>query len=171
MSETSSPHTPALWRPMTQADIPAVSYVASIAHVDFPEDDAVFAERQRLAPEGCWILEQGEEPIGYILSHPWHFGSVPSLNMLLENIPADADTFYIHDLALLPQARGTGAARKIVELLIEQTQSYPSITLVAVNGSLPFWSKFGFEIKDLAELKAKLLSYDEDARYMQRTRG
>ena len=43
------------------------------------------------------------------------------------------------------------------------------MSLVAVNASAPFWSRFGFEIVSEPALDAKLKSYDDAARFMVRT--
>lgn len=156
---------------MQADDVAAVSRIAAIVHPGFFEEDFVFSERQALAPEGCWLLEGGEDGIGYILSHPWALGSIPALNSRLHTLPEAPDTFYIHDLALLPAARGTGAASKIVETLIDVAKEFPSMSLVAVNNSIPFWSRFGFAVEDRPALAQKLLSYDEAARFMVRHQG
>jgi GNAT superfamily N-acetyltransferase len=159
------------WRAMTTLDLPAVEAIAARVHPAFPEDIAVFAERQRLYPDGTRLLELGGEPAGYILSHPWRFGALPALNSLLGAIPADADTYYLHDLALLPAARGTGAAAMIVGDMLRHARlgSFASASLVAVNGSLPFWYKHGFRTVPAPELAEKLRSYEDAARLMART--
>lgn len=156
------------WRAMTGYDLAAVEGIADVVHPDFFEAPEVLAERQRLYRNGCYLLELGERPAGYVLSHPWRYGSLPALNSLLGAIPEGADTYYIHDLALLPVARRVGAASKIVKALIKHAdaEGYQTMTLVAVNGSIPFWEKHGFTIAEVPELYAKLLSYDETARYM-----
>ena len=56
------------WRALTTLDLPAVEAIAAAVHPDFPEDAAVFAERQRLYPDGARLLELDGEPSGYILS-------------------------------------------------------------------------------------------------------
>lgn len=156
------------WRALTTLDLPAVETIAAAVHPAFPEDVAVFAERQRLYPDGTRLLELGGVPSGYILSHPWRFKTLPELNSLLGAIPGDADTYYLHDLALLPAARGTGAAAMIVGDILRHARAggFPSISLVAVNGSLPFWYKHGFRAVAAPELAGKLGSYEEAARFM-----
>lgn len=158
-----------VWRPALPNDIAAISAVAAEVHPDFPEDDSVFAERIALAPQGCWLLvTAGGEAMGYVLSHPGRLGVLPALNSLLGALPEDPDTFYIHDLALLPRARGGGAAGEIVKTLIGIGAAYRTMSLVAVNGSIGFWSRFGFALEDRPELVAKLSSYDAHARFMVR---
>ena len=158
------------WRTLTMLDLPAVETIAAIVHPDFPEDSSVFAERQRLYPEGTRLLELDGKPSGYILSHPWRFGQLPALNSPLGAVPDDADTYYLHDLALLPAARGTGAAAMIVGDMLRHARAsgLPSVSLVAVNGSLPFWYKHGFRAVNAPELADKLKSYEDAARLMVR---
>ncbi|MGQ3357178.1 MAG: GNAT family N-acetyltransferase [Phreatobacter sp.] len=160
--------SPFAWRPMTAADLPAVSAIAAEVHPDFPEDDAVFAERQWLYPSGCRVLAGAERLDAYVVSHPWEAGSCPPLNALLGHLPEPATTYYIHDIALLPAARGTGAAAEIVEALKAEArgQGLPAISLVAVNGSAGFWRRMGFAETSIPALAPKLASYGADARYM-----
>lgn len=161
------------WRAMTAYDLPAVQGIADTVHVDFFESPEVLAERLRLYHNGCYILEVGETPAGYVLSHPWTYGTLPPLNTLLKKLPAEPDTYYLHDLCLLPVARRVGAASKIVEALVKHAsvEGYPTMTLVAVNGSVSFWQRHGFETVEVDELYAKLLSYEAAASYMVRKLG
>ncbi len=156
------------WRALTTLDLPAVETIAAAVHPDFPEDLAVLAERQRLYPEGARLLELDGKPSGYLLSHPWRFKALPELNTLLGAIPADADTYYLHDVALLPAARGTGAAAMIVGDILRHARAagFANVSLVAVNGSLPFWYKHGFRAVQAPELAEKLASYEGTARLM-----
>ncbi len=160
----------AFWRAMAPSDLSAVSAVAAQVHPAFPEDPAVFAERLQLYPDGMRLLERRGEACGYLVSHPWRLGAVPALNALLHRLPAEADTFYLHDLALLPSARGTGAARAIVAQMEEHARGagFTVMSLVAVNGSVPFWRGLGFAVEDSAALAEKLRSYGAEARAMVR---
>lgn len=161
------------WRAMTGYDLDAVVAIADVVHPGFFEAPEVLAERQRLYRNGCYLLELGEKPAGYVLSHPWRYGRLPALNSVLGEIPAGADTYYIHDLALLPVTRRVGAASQIVAALTKHASAerYPTMSLVAVNGSIPFWQRHGFIIADIPELYGKLLSYEADARYMVKPLG
>lgn len=156
------------WRAMSGYDLDAVSTIAAKVHPGFFETDAVLAEKHTLYRNGCYILEVAEKPAGYVLSHPWALGSLPALNTLLGGLPENPDTLYIHDLALLPVTRGVGAAGKIVAALTKHAEAmgFASMSLVAVNGSLPFWEKQGFVAQDRPELAEKLAAYEEAARYM-----
>lgn len=157
---------PADWRAMRAGDLPAVEAVAQAIHVDYPEDDAVFAERLRLCPEGCLVLDGPAGIVGYLISHPWRLGDPPALDTLLGALPAAPDTWYIHDLALAPAARGSGAAGRVVERAVALAAKLGSLSLISVGGSGPFWRRQGF-----AEAPApagKLGSYGAGAAYMVR---
>ena len=159
------------WRAMRADDLAAVDVIAAKVHPEFPEDSAVFAERQRLAPDGVHLLDIAGQPAGYFITHPWRYGKLPALNALLGAIPPDADTWYLHDLALLPAARGTGAAGAIVTSVLDHARQkgFPTASLVAVNGSAPFWQRHGFEVTEAPALVDKLATYENAARFMVRS--
>jgi len=161
------------WRAMTGYDLDAVEAIANHVHPDFFEAPEVLAERFALYRNGCYFLELGEKPAGYVLSHPWRYGSLPALDTRLGTLPPEPDTYYIHDLALLPVARRVGAASQIVRALTKHAMAerYQTMTLVAVNDSVPFWQKHGFAVAEVPELYGKLLSYEEAARYMVKHLG
>ncbi|KAA2236492.1 GNAT family N-acetyltransferase [Salinarimonas soli] len=129
---------------MTPADLPAVSRIAVAVHPRHPEGDAVFAERLALWPRGCLVLGAGIR--GYALSHPWGLHP-PPLDTLLGALPARPEVYYIHDVALMPEARGGGAGSAAVARLaaVADAMGLP-LALVAVPGSAPFWARQGFAI-------------------------
>lgn len=153
---------------MTAADLIDVGAIGDRVHLNYPEDDAVFTERFALYPDGCATLELDGKPMAYALTHPWHYAEPPALNVMLGALPDDPTTYYIHDIAMLPETRGTGAGSAIVDAVIAHAAEtgVPNVSLVAVNGSVPFWSRFGFEVTEEPKLAAKLLTYDADARFM-----
>lgn len=158
------------WRPMTSGDLADVQVLADKIHIEHPEDPDVLAERLLLYPQGCAVLEIDGRLIGYALTHPWYFAEPPALNSHLKEVPADATTYYVHDVALLPEARGRGYAMEIGEWLVDHAAQggFPNLSLVAVNGSQPFWEKLGFQVAVIPGLEAKLLSYGPDAALMVR---
>lgn len=157
------------WRPMTAADIIAVKSLADVIHPAFPESDSVFANRLTLHPGGCEVLDGDDGLKGYVLSHPWLDRSPPPLDTVLAPITM-ATTYYIHDLALLPETRGSGAGTAIVSLLATRARALqlPNMTLVAVNNSVHFWQRQGFTVTDDPVLESKLASYGDQARFMTR---
>jgi GNAT superfamily N-acetyltransferase len=155
---------------MTTRDLAAVQVLADTIHVDHPENAGVFAERLRLYPQGCLALEEHGRLLGYALTHPWHLGAPPALNSCLRDIPGDATTYYVHDVALLPEARGRGHAAQAGEWLARRARDagFDNLSLVAVNNSQAFWERLGFRTMRAAGLEAKLLTYGPDAVLMMR---
>lgn len=157
---------------MSTADLPLVSTLSATIHQAYPEDDAVFVERLRLYPDGCHVYAAAESIAAYVVSHPWRALDAPALNSLLGELPTAPSTYYIHDLALAPQTRGTGAATRIIRKLVDHARAreLPTMSLVAVNGSAGFWQRQGFVQTDAPALAEKLRSYcDDDAQFMART--
>ena len=160
-----------VWRPMLQTDLTAVIGIAERAHPSYPEDRAVFTERLRLYPAGCLVLETGGTAVAaYVLSHPWRYMAPPPLNTQLGGLPDPATTYYIHDLATLPEARGRGAGSKVIEKLVQQARStgLTNMSLIAVNASTDFWVRHGFRTIADPGVDDKLGSYDDQARFMVR---
>lgn len=132
---------------MRAGDIAAVAAIAGAVHPDHPERPEVFAERLALAPEGCLMLAGGATPLGYLLSHPWRLDrGPPALDSLLGALPEAPDAWYLHDIALLPQARGQGLAAAALARLREVAAGagMRRLMLVAVAGKAPFWAARGF---------------------------
>ena len=131
---------------MREGDLAAVSAISDAVHGRFTEPVAVYAERLALYPEGCRVLEQDGAVIGYLISHPWHRDAPPKLGAMLGAIPADADSYYLHDIALLPAARGSGAGRAALDFIRAEARAlgFSDIALMAVGGADRYWTKQGF---------------------------
>ncbi|MBW9065285.1 GNAT family N-acetyltransferase [Rhizobium herbae] len=158
------------WRPAAPADISAIYDIQCVAHTLQPEAHDVLLERLLLCPQGCFVLEKGGVVSGYVLSHPWMRRAPPPIDVRLGALPAEADAWYLHDLALLAETRGSGAGGKVSALLAEQARSagYETVALVSVNGSRRFWERQGFSVRMDGALAEKLASYGDHAVYMER---
>lgn len=155
---------------MAAGDLGAVSAVAAVVHPAYPESDAVFAERLRLFPAGCLVLEGDGAVLGYAVAHPWVRAAPPALDTLLGALPAGPGAMLLHDLALLPGARGLGAGREAVRRVAGLAGGLP-LALVAVGGTEAFWRRQGFRAVADPALEALLRGYDPRARYMERASG
>lgn len=153
---------------MRPGDLDAVLAIAAEVHPLFPEARAIFADKLHLHADGALVLERAGRAVGYCFAHPWHGTQPPPLNTMLGMIPATADALYLHDLALLPEAHGAGAGTTAIGILLAKAAllHLERVCLVAVNGSIPFWSRHGFVVTDAAALQEKLSSYGSDARFM-----
>lgn len=160
----------AIWTAMRLEDLPSIAALSDAVHESYSEDVAIYAERLGLYPSGCFTLWQGDRIAGYLISHPWHRDSPPALNARLGSIPAIADTYYLHDIALLPDARGGGSGRIAVDLVIDLARKagFRDVTLMAINGADRFWASIGFTYVDDTDPTAKPSSYGEDSYLMRR---
>ncbi|KAI0486873.1 acyl-CoA N-acyltransferase [Xylaria cf. heliscus] len=160
----------AIWRPLTPNDIEGLAQVANTVHTELPERDSVFAERARLFPEGCLVLEEEARICGYAISHPIRHSQPPALDSFLGEIASDADQFYIHDVCILPRLRGRGHAFDALDKLLKIAERYPTTCLVSVYGTAPFWARYGFRPPDAIDhtLSEKMSGYGDGAIYLER---
>ena len=159
------------WRRMTLADLAIVEHIARRVHPSYPEDISVIAERLALYPHGCLVFGGPHGVLGYTIAYPWMQAHPPRLNTRLQRLPVAPDTFFIHDLALLPELRRAGAGSAAVHLFVEQAGSkmLKTVSLVAVAGSTKFWRRHGFREVGHEVAGPALLSYGDAARLMVRS--
>lgn len=146
-------------------------HIADSIHPGLPEHAPIFTERVTLYPEGCLALvdTQTDELQGYAISHPIRHHQPPALDSLLTEIPADAEEYYIHDLAISPGLRGKGLAVQGVGRLLEHAaaKGFGVVCLVSVYGTEGFWGRFGFEAVEVGEdLREKVKGYGDDAVFL-----
>jgi GNAT superfamily N-acetyltransferase len=156
------------WRPMLASDLDAVKALSDRLHPGLVERREVFADRLAVFPTGCLVLVAGGAIAGYGVSHPAKWGDPPHLDRLLGSLRPDVDSYYIHDVALAPEQRGTGRAAAGVSLLLAVAEAFPTTALVSVYGTAPFWARFGFVDVTATMPPGRLAPYGDDARYMSR---
>jgi GNAT superfamily N-acetyltransferase len=135
-------------RLLTPGDIDALHRVEMETYVPaLHESDEAFLRLIALFPEGAFGCFDEQGLCGYAFATPTRAGDTLPLRSMLDQIPADADTFYIHDVAIAHRCRGRGLARQLVErlLALARARGFRRSELVSVQGSAPFWRKFGFE--------------------------
>jgi GNAT superfamily N-acetyltransferase len=163
-----------IWKHMTMEDLPHVLAIADVVHVAYPESSAVYEERLRLFPQGCWVAVHPDDtrvpPAGYAITHPGIVGQPPPLDSLLGTLPTQATCLYLHDVALLPAARQYGLGGALVQAThaLAKKQAITQMALIAVNQSAPYWQKKGFlpYAGISPSLQHKLTSYSDDAQYL-----
>lgn len=156
------------WRQMQARDLAAVDRIARATHPTLPERVEVFAEKLRLFPEGCFALESAERVLGYGLSHPWRLDDIPALDCYLGALPTAPTCLYLHDVAILPEARGAAAAARLIASLRQRAQAegLGALALVSVHGADRLWRRLGFAPAPLGRLADKLAAYGPTAQYM-----
>jgi ribosomal protein S18 acetylase RimI-like enzyme len=128
-----------MWRPMKNVDLKKV-YTISLAQwgSDNYESIHIFEDKLRRFPEGCFVYESNNKVQGYVFSHPWNSKIIPILNQRLPNInPETFDSYFIHDIVLVPELRGLGIASKILYQLIHNKTVY----IIAPLPTHHYWKK------------------------------
>lgn len=158
----------AAWRPMRSGDLPNVVEIADQVHPDYPESGLVFASRLVLFPAGCFMAEGDGQLLGYCFAHPGKLGDPPPLNAVVP-LPDQPDCLYLHDLALMPEARGQRLGEAMVAMLVDlaRAQGFDRIALTAVSNSWRFWERHNFH----RHTCAKAAEYGPTAQYMVRVVG
>jgi ribosomal protein S18 acetylase RimI-like enzyme len=163
-------------RPAILSDLPAILATQSLCYREVPpERPEIIEEKIKLYPDGCFVAECNYDIAGYLLSHPCILWHPPKINQALLAIPIDADSYYIHDVAVSTSARGQGFAKKLIEVAFNVSKQcgFTKTQLIAVQNSSTFWERYGF--RDAAsqapskdEIETILLEYQEDSVYMIR---
>lgn len=158
------------WRPAEAADLTAIDRISDVVHPTMVERPAVLAEKFYLFPRGCRVLVRDGVIVGYGIAHPWHRRAVPPLDRFLGQLPPDPDCLFIHDVAILPSARGFASAGAFVAHVaaLAERMGIDTLALVSVYGTDPHWARYGFVVRDTPELADKLSGYADHALYMAR---
>ena len=151
-----------MWQPMIETDLAQVNAIADqVWGTEFYEAPEVFADKFAFYPKGCFVYMRSNQVVGYAFTHPAQLNNPPKINTLLD--VTHADVYHIHDVALLPNARGKQAVRQLITSL-KRTNPYLGMSLVAVNNSEKFWAGLGFRI-----VEHDVSQYSPDAVYMINT--
>lgn len=159
-------------RPMQAPDLDSVMSIQAVCYSgDIPESRASLQAKFDASPTTCLVAESKRRVQAYLFALPWLSSAPPSLNATSCELPAHPNCLYLHDLSVVPALRGTGTGRALIQRFFELQQEYclSLACLVAVQNSVPYWRRFGFEV--VAEnplFFEKLASYGADARFMRR---
>jgi ribosomal protein S18 acetylase RimI-like enzyme len=136
-----------------------------------PESRESLQAKILASPSTCLIAESSESAVGYLIAVPIIYPHLPTLNAPTFELSVDADTLYIHDLAVDSAGRGKGVAQTLVRASIDAAKrsGLSRACLVAIQNSQSFWEQFEFEVvaEPADEFTAKLASYGADAQLMR----
>ena len=160
----------AIWRDARLDDAETISAIEHRVHTLAPERIEVFREKIALFGAGCRVLVSGGRIVGYGIAYPWRLDDVPPLDCLLETIPPDADCLFLHDVAIMPEARAAGTSRAFVDhaALVAVQQRLSWLALVSVYGTDGLWRRHGFVPGSSAATSLQLDPYGSTAVYMIR---
>lgn len=164
---------PMILRPMTPADLPGVLAVQAACYEPaYHEPQVAFHAKLTQCADTCWVMAQDASVAAYLVCLPVTDAALPALHQADWQRPRRASALYLHDLAVSPTLRGSGAASRLIEQAIQAARAsgLSSLVLVAVQGSVPFWQRHGFEDARLPDAKrpASLQTFGPTATFMTR---
>ncbi|HTD04048.1 GNAT family N-acetyltransferase [Undibacterium sp.] len=159
-------------RLMTDADIDQVCAIQQEAYVpDMVEARAVLHGRLAACGGTCWVAEDEYGLCAYLFAYRSLHGLVSPLGYAFRHAQ-DADSLYLHDLAVSQRVAGQGVGALLVRLALQQALAcgLRYSCLVSVQSSKVFWNRLGYQEQDVADQaqRASLDSYTGPAWYMVR---
>jgi GNAT superfamily N-acetyltransferase len=161
-------------RTMRADDLDAVLAIQLACYgAGFVEDGALIARRLAAAPHTGWVVEHGGGVQAYLAAYPSVVGKLTPLHGAFD-VAATADSLYLHDLAVRPDASGLGLGPRLVRHAWAHAAraGWRHSTLVSVQSSVGFWERQGYAPMQPAgaEQQARLATYPGDSVYMARRR-
>ena len=155
--------------PLTGVDVAALLQVQAACDGDALLEGAAVYARRLASPAHCGLGLHAEGRLLAYLAAYWSVrGAVTPLHG--DFAPhADADTLYLHDLAVRPDHAGQGLGQRLLGAAWRQARALGvrQAALVSVQGTRGFWQRQGFS--PAAAQPPALASYGADALYMTRT--
>ncbi|ARN23691.1 GNAT family N-acetyltransferase [Piscinibacter gummiphilus] len=154
---------------MQPADVPAVMAVQAACYGEhLLEPAGVLHDRLVAAADTCWVALRGDRVCAYLAAYRSRLGAVTALNGPFKPVPSP-DTLYLHDLAVHPDAHGSGLGGRLVDglMVLARREGLRWSALVAVQGATSFWRRHGYEPHAPAQPE-RLGAYGGDAHYMVR---
>ena len=138
----------------------------------YHEPLSAFDNKLQRSPGSAWIAVSSGQTVAYLVTLPVDEAHFPALHASDWHPPERARWLYLHDLAVDPDHRGSGAGQRLIEQAFAhaQQQGIGGLALVAVQGAEPYWSRHGFRAQAVTHrgLSERLGSFGDDARFMVR---
>lgn len=134
-------------RRLTASDLAAIHDLeAAVYEPSLHVSDEAFLRLMELYPDGAVGCFDDQGLCGYAFAVPLEAGTILDLRQPLDAVPAGADVFYIHDVAVAPRCQGRGLGRQLATRLLDlaRANGFTRAELVSVQGSESFWRTFGF---------------------------
>ena len=135
------------FRRLTFADVAAVHSIEIDAYEPVLQESIESFERLiALFPEGAIGAFDAVGLCGFVFGVPLARGTTLELRAPLAAVPERADMLYVHDIAVAGRCRGSGVGRDLARRLLDVARAggFSHAELVSVQGSAPFWERFGF---------------------------
>lgn len=157
---------------MQRHDLDAVlALQAQVYDAMLLEDADFYLNRMSLSGASCLVARAHESICGYLVSYPWDAGLPPALNTALPALPADAETWFLHDCAVAPSASGRGVAAGLLAAgrAWAQQAGLKQASLVSLAHACGYWQRHGFapvQVLAGSQAQEKLAGYGEGACWM-----
>ncbi len=152
-------------------DLDAISPIQRACYRDdLIESPESFRAKLSATPDTCFGLKENGKLCAYLIALPCTSTKPPGLNSSEYSVPDNADALYIHDLAVLPEARKLGAGKILMEEALKKAESIglTKSCLFAVQNSKTYWERYGYRevIEPAPQVLEKLRTYGEDTVFM-----
>lgn len=138
----------------------------------YHEPLGAFANKVQWSPDSGWLVVSSGQAVAYLVTLPVDEAHFPALHASDWRPPEQARWLCLHDLAVDPDHRGTGAGQRLIEQAFTHARQrgLNGLALVAVQGSQPYWARQGFRPESVthAGLLESLRSFGDGARFMVR---
>ncbi|MEU5869288.1 MULTISPECIES: GNAT family N-acetyltransferase [unclassified Nonomuraea] len=135
-------------RGISDGDWDDIAALESVVYGDagLSEGRAALRSRAEVSPDTCFLLECGRRPAGYVIALPYPMFRFPDLTRP-ERERFRSANLHLHDLVIAEDFRGRGLARLLLRHLSAHAEraGFEHISLVAVEGTEPFWSAQGYD--------------------------
>jgi len=154
-------------RTIKESDWDAIMQIQSDAYASHLHEELTVLQSKWIAsPASCSVFNNTDDCVlGYLLAHPWQGNQAPKLG---EAVVMDTgySEVYLHDLAILADARGLSIASQLINHFIIAMQSLgcQRVLLTAVQDSAPFWQQYGFSCLEHISVCS---SYGQGAKLME----
>jgi ribosomal protein S18 acetylase RimI-like enzyme len=158
---------------MRDTDVAAVYAIQTEAYTsELIEEQTLIQERLRSAPDTAWVAEDQQGVCAYLVAYPSKLGKITPLGAPFR-VSAQADSLYLHDLAVAQRALGRRIAKQLLASALPHASAmgYRYSCLVAVQSSGTFWKRQAYTAQHaISEDQLSCLqSYAGDATYFVKT--
>lgn len=127
-----------------ESDWPQIMAIQSDVYLDVtPESLHVLQKKWHRSPDFCFVYEEREKVVAYLLAHTWS-GALPKLDTVLD-FSVSSKWVLLHDLAVSEPNKGIGKSMIRHFLSVVSWMAYTQIKLVSIQNSASFWASFGFK--------------------------
>jgi predicted N-acetyltransferase YhbS len=146
--------TRVLVRDATPADLDAIHRVQAASYSDgLVESREVFSAILARGISLVAVDEASGRLMGFLLAHPSERDAIYMLHHVPTSCDCSSGVVFVHDMSVLPEARGRGVGAALVRRFLDTHSERSSVQLMAVNGAEAYWSRFGFERSEQVQMR------------------